>query len=308
MTREESIRTAVLRGITLNRTPGLHFPGNLLGLSFERVTGSDSLLTLAHEPHCLDDDGQVNFGALALLADIAMAGTVRANLEPTTRLGTVSLSLQFTGARREGQLAARAGFDGFFQQGAGRLGVARCVVSNGVGDVCTGTGTFMILVPPKDVVLYPVQFRRQVDARIAPLPIEALTRDERAIVRRADGVLKNGDGFLHRFWGYDTTPATLGAKGIMKNGPHIGNRVGHAQGGILMGFAAATAAAALPANWATTAIAAAYISPGEGTSLRARARIVHHGRMTAVIHTQIKGKNNRLVLDVTTNHIRRAKF
>ena len=117
MTREESIREAVLRGIALNRTPGLHFPGNLLGVSFERVSSEHSLLTLDADPHCLDADGQMNFGALALLADIAWAGTIRAMLERTTRLGTVSLSLQFSGAPWIGRLTASAQCDGFFQQG-----------------------------------------------------------------------------------------------------------------------------------------------------------------------------------------------
>lgn len=307
MTREESIRAAVLRGITLNRVPGLHFPGNLLGLSFEHITSANSLLTLEADPHCLEADGQMNFGALALLADIAMAGTVRANLEPTTRLGTVGMSLQFCGAPATGRLAARAEFDGFFRQGAGRLGVTRCVVSNAAGPICTGTGSFMMLVPPKDVVLYPIQFRRRDDQPVTPLPDDALRSDERGIVQRAGVAMQGSDGFLERFWGYETRRTAQGATGAMKNGPHIGNRVGHVQGGILMGFAAATAQAALPANWSLAAITAAYISPGEGAVLRARSRMVHHGRLTSVIHTQIKGKDRRVVLDVTTNHLRRIE-
>ncbi len=307
MTREESIREAMLRGIALNRTPGLHFPGNLLGVSFERVSSEHSLLTLDADPHCLDADGQVNFGALALLADIALAGTIRAMLERTTRLGTVSLSLQFSGAPRTGRLTASARSDGFFRQGAGRLGVSRATLSNADGIVCTGTGTFMVLIPPKDIVLHPVPHRRRDDPPVALIPCDGLTRDEREIMRRADDALENGDGFLDHFWGYTTHRTEHGATGAMKNGPHNGNRVGHAQGGILMGFAAATAKAALPSNWALCAITASYVSPGEGATLRARSRIVHHGRLTAVIHTQIKGKNNRVVLDVTTNHMRRSE-
>ncbi len=307
MTREESIRKAVLRGIALNRTPGLHFPGNLLGVSFERVSSEDSLLTLEPDPHCIDADGQMNFGALALLADIALAGTIRAMLERTTRLGTVSLSLQFSGAPWAGRLTATARSDGFFRRGAGRLGVSRATLSNSEGIVCTGTGTFMVLTPPKDIVLHPVPHRRRDEPPVALIAHYALTREEREITRRADAALENGDGFLDQFWGYTAHRTEQGATGAMKNGPHNGNRVGHAQGGILMGFAAATAKAALPSNWALSAITASYISPGEGVTLRARSRIVHHGRLTSVIHTQIKGKNNRVVLDVTTNHMRRSE-
>ncbi len=304
--RADAIRQAVLRAIALNRVPGLHFPGNLLGVSFDRVTSDDSLLTLEPDPHCLDADGQMNFGALALLADIAMAGTIRATLERTTRLGTVTLSLQFSGAPRTGRLMANAQYDGFFQRGAGRLGMSRVMLSNERGVVCTGTSTFMVLVPPPDIVLHPVPHRRRDDPPVTPISRDALTREERAIERRAEAALEGGDGFLDRFWGYVTHRTEHGSSGVMKNGPHNGNRVGHAQGGILMGFAAATAQAALPANWALSSINAAYISPGEGAVLRARSRIVHHGRLTTVIHTQIKGKNKRIVLDVTTNHLRRS--
>jgi len=93
-----------------------------------------------------------------------------------------------------------------------------------------------------------------------------------------------------------------GATATMKNGPHIGNRVGHAQGGIQLGLAAVTAAAALPANWALIGISGWYISPGEGTSLRARSEIVHHGRLTAVVRTQLTGKDGRRVLEAVTTH------
>ena len=88
----------------------------------------------------------------------------------------------------------------------------------------------------------------------------------------------------------------------MRNGPHVGNRVGHAQGGIQLGLAAVTAAAALPANWALTGISGWYISPGEGSSLCARSEIVHHGRLTAVIRTHLTGKDKRRVLEVVTTH------
>ncbi|MEO7405023.1 MAG: acyl-CoA thioesterase domain-containing protein, partial [Burkholderiales bacterium] len=78
------------------------------------------------------------------------------------------------------------------------------------------------------------------------------------------------------------------------------------QGGLQVGFAAETASAALPANWALTGITASYISPGEGKSLRARSKIVHKGRLTAVVRTQLTGKDRRVVLDVVSQHASRS--
>ena len=69
-----------------------------------------------------------------------------------------------------------------------------------------------------------------------------------------------------------------------------------------MGLAAAAASAALPPTWALVGISAWYISPGEGRVIKARSRVLHHGRLTAVVRTEITGKNNRRVLEVVTTH------
>src|SRR6185295_2901508 len=51
------IRARVLRGIALKRTPGLHFPGNFLDVSFDRVAREAAHLSLAPGPWCLDAAG-----------------------------------------------------------------------------------------------------------------------------------------------------------------------------------------------------------------------------------------------------------
>ena len=89
---------------------------------------------------------------------------------------------------------------------------------------------------------------------------------------------------------------------LLGNGPHVGNRVGHVQGGVTMGLGIATAEAALPPTWMLSAVTAWYISPGEGRTLKARSKVVHRGRLTAVVRTEIFGKNNRRVMEMTTAH------
>lgn len=109
----------------------------------------------------------------------------------------------------------------------------------------------------------------------------------------ADRALK-GKNFIANFWG--------GRRGVLKNGLHAGNRVGHAQGGILVALAAKNAVAVLAGNWQLAAVTALYISPGEGRTLRATSTIVHQGRLTAVVRTQVTGKSRRRVLEVVTTH------
>ena len=78
---EQAIRERVLRGLALNREPGFHFAGNFLDVSFDHVSRAASRLSLEPGLHCVDADGQVDLGSFAMLADLALAATVRANLE-----------------------------------------------------------------------------------------------------------------------------------------------------------------------------------------------------------------------------------
>jgi acyl-coenzyme A thioesterase PaaI-like protein len=113
-TAAEAIRERVLRGIALNREPGFFFSGNFLGLSFDTIATRDMRVSVEPGAHCIDPDGQANFAVLAMLADMALAGCIRAGLTLTTRLATVSMNLQLTGARIEGRLEAASNFQGFF--------------------------------------------------------------------------------------------------------------------------------------------------------------------------------------------------
>jgi acyl-coenzyme A thioesterase PaaI-like protein len=220
------------------------------------------------------------------------------------------MSLQLTGVPRTGRLEAAGEFHGFFREGSGRLGQARVVVRGAGGGVAFGSGSFMALRPPSGVTMHPVPNRRRDDPPPPALESGALARDERRILRQAETALAavgaEGGSFVEHFWGYAPHRTATGAMATLKNGPHVGNRVGHAQGGIQVGLAAVTAAAALPATWALTGISAWFVSPGEGASLRARSEIVHHGRLTAVIRTRLTGRERRRVLEVVTTHACRA--
>jgi acyl-coenzyme A thioesterase PaaI-like protein len=236
----------VLRGIALNREPGWHFAGNFLEISFDNVAPEDARVSLVGGPHCNDRDGRINIGAVAMLADMALASAIRATLQPETRLATVNMHVQFTGQPALGRLHASGRFQGFVADAKGHLGLAAVSLAGDAGPVGFGTGSFMALAPPPGVVMHPLPMRNADSPPPSALAPDALTGDENGVVRRAGKALatmSHGD-FLSAFWGFMPRPAPNGARCTLENGPHVGNRVGHAQGGILMGLAAVTAAAA----------------------------------------------------------------
>lgn len=294
----------VLRAAALNRTPGFNFPGHFLALAYERVDPERSVVTLDTGPHCEDRDGQMNIGPLALLADMGLAACFRGAVGPSARVATVAMSLQFTGAPRVGRLVATAGLDGFVLHTPERQGLARVEIRSGTELVCSGSGAFMVIGKPDATPPHPLP-RRGDNAHVA-LAVEELNEAESKVyelARRSVGHA-SGPSFIERFWGYLPKRLAKGASCKAWNGPHVGNRVGHAQGGFTFGLAAATACAALPGTWRLVGASSWYVGPGLGPHVTARSTIVHRGLSTAVVRTRITGADRRAVLETLTHHTR----
>lgn len=300
MSEKERIRRRVLRAIALNRTPGYHFVGNFVDLSFERVASAGTRLSY-------ENDAQGDLGSLAVLADFALGTSIRADLDPATRLATVSMTLELAAAPRAGVVSAASRCHGFTGHVDGRIGRSRVVLEDTHGEFGYGSGAFMVLKPPPGVMLHPVPMRKRGDADPPPLAERDLEADELRILRHADAALeraaRTGEPFMRHFWGFVPEAAPGGASCVMPNGPHVGNRVGYVQGGILFGLAAATATGALPETWMLNSMAAAFISPGQGPALKAQASIVHQGQRVSVIRTEVMRSDGRLVLDLMSTHI-----
>jgi len=306
MSPDDQIRRRVLRAIALNRTPGLHFPGNFIDLSFDQVASGDTRVSCETGPHCVEAHGGCDIGSLAVLADFALGTAVRADLHPATRLATVRMTLDLGAAPRAGIVRAGSRCHGFVGEGDGRTGRSRVVLDDAGGEIGYGSAAFMVLKPPPQVTLHPVPHRKRGDAEPPLLAERDLEPDELRILRHADEALeraaRSGQPFIRHFWGFLPQAARSAASCVMPIGPHVGNRVGIVQGGILLGLAAATAAAALPETWMLSSIAAGFISPGEGTALKAQANLVHQGRRLAVIRTEVTRSDGRRVLEVMSTH------
>jgi acyl-coenzyme A thioesterase PaaI-like protein len=236
-----------------------------------------------------------------------MGSVVRANLSPEQRLATVSLTLQLTGAPLSGALRGEGEFQNFVDGVDSRQGLCRATVTADGRAALFGTGAFMVMNPPPGRTMYPIV--SAVHANVTPLAEHELEAHELELLARADRAMfaaGGARGFLSHFWGFLPWTTADGARCRAENGAHLGNRVGHMQGGLQIAMAAITAEAALPTEWALSGVSAWFLSPGEGPHIDAAARIEHRGRNTAVVRTVISGQGGRRVLEAVTTHLRRA--
>ncbi len=305
-----AIEQQVLRAIALDRTPGYHFCGNFLGLNFDALKGNKARVTLPTTPWVIDDQGHIDPFVMAVLTDFALANAVRTATPPEARLATVSLNLQFTGELFVGDMTAHAELEGFFTEASGRLAMTRGSVWANGRVVAFGSANFMVLPAPRGTVLHPVPWLYQPVPDL-PLPApETLSEAEQWLVARSQDTLRSLApdqlGFWSAFLGIETQVRDKYAKVTIPNGPHVGNRVGHVQGGISLGLALLSANRALSEEWRCSGIHASYVSPGTGPTLSSETTVTHRGRLTAVGCTQVLGENDRVVLDVMTNHARIA--
>ena len=144
-------------------------------------------------------------------------------------------------------------------------------------------------------------------ADVPPLVENDVSDNERAILQRADEALAAPERilFLRRFWGIDTQRCADGARGVLRNGAHVANRVGHVQGGVIMGLGMASAESALSEDWMMSAASAWFISPCEGQSIEADSKVIHQGRLISLLRTRITGQDHRLGMELVTTHSRK---
>jgi len=300
-----AIRNQVLLGLAGNRSPGFHFPGYFLQLAWPRI-GKDSIdETMPVGPHCRNANGEINLAALGVMLDTALATAPRLRIEPGARQATVQLNVQFTGQPARGDLMMTSKLMGFTADTAVRQSLASGVLFSEGKPVCYANGTFMVLPPPTSVTLAPLPWQRNEGLQTEPLPTSALDAGERMVVRACEAALVKADkdhSFIEHFWGVLPEPTNDGARCRVKNGQHLGNRVGHVQGGILLGLAAATAKAAVPRHPLLSSVAAWFISPGKGEALRIRSKVLHAGRSFAVVRTEIRTSDGTRVLEAVSNH------
>lgn len=310
--RADAIRQHVLQALARDRTPGWSFTGHFQGVQWPAIGADAMTVTMPTGPHCADAAGNVDVAALLVLLDAALASPSRLNLEHGARLATTHLNAQFTGAVARDdvrkQVSVEAQWQGASQSGAMRQLVSRGSLMSDSHLVLTGSGAFVQLSPPgNSEAMAPLPWQRRDVVEPAPLTPAQLDAREGAVYAACEAALTASASdprstFLQHFWGMLPERTEHGAQCVVTVGPQLANRVGHVQGGILMGIAAATAQLAVPTHPVLSNLSAWFTGPGRGGTLLATSRAVHSGRSLAVVRTEITGAGGARVLEVTSAH------
>jgi len=305
LTEDKFIRRQVLLALAANRMPGYHFPGYLLGCHWPRIGEADLDAVLPDGPQGRNVDGTANLAGFCILLDVALATAAPLEVERGARQATVHLHAQFTGVPLRGELRAHAHLDGYTTGSAARQSMVHGTVFAGDAPVCHASGTFIQLPPPPGVTLAPLPWQQDEAAVPAALRPDELKPDEKAILKACDYSLRRADNqraFIEHFWGALPVPTETGSRCTMKLGPQHANRVGHVQGGLLLGLAAITARVAAPKHPQLSGISAWYISPGQGRALKITSKRFHDGRSFSAVRTEVRNADGSRVLEVVSHH------
>ncbi len=301
---EHAIRQRALRALAGNRTPGYHFAGHFLRLQCRRFEKGEAAFELEPGPHCVDADGTMNLGALLLLADMALAASTRLYVASSARTATLCLRVEFTGAPAHGLLRAEAKSPGFSSHTA--LAQAACagtIYAAGT-QVARMSGIWVAPPAPEGHALNPLPWESADIATVPTLSPAQLDPLEKMVMRRVRQAMRETPhgSFPRNLWEPAVRHTPRGAASRLAVGMHVGNRVGHVQGGLLMYAALATAIGAVPHHPLLTAASAWFISPGQGKTLTSRSTVLQKGRNVAVVRTEVFAPGGKRVLEAVSNH------
>jgi acyl-coenzyme A thioesterase PaaI-like protein len=298
----------MLRAISSNRAPGFQFAGYFLGFACRRYQTDGVEFFLAPSPQGVDANGNFSRVAVIYAADMALAAANRVYLDPNVRTATLMLRVEFTGEPARGALEISGRGSGFSPHTALPESVCAGRVMSEGREVLRMSGTWVSPPAPKGVAMAGLPWEGGQDGNDLPLLMaREFDATEKAAVRRVARALREvdstpGGDLLASLCNPIVKRTKNGAVGKLPVGMHIGNRVGHVQGGFLLNAAIVTAEAAVPEHPITTGASSWFISPGQGKVISVRSTVLQSGRNVAVVRTELFGEGRRRVLEVTSNH------
>lgn len=281
----------ILAGIAAARHGSLHFPAYFSGLTFDAVGEGTCTVSLRARPQVLDEDANFAAMAICMVCDLGLGAAIRASVGRRPALPTVSLSVDYT---TDPVATETLVCHATFVERIGDLVAARCRLTTGDGTpVGRGYGRFLLQTRTSGgFSRFPWQ-REPAD----PVAVADLTATERQV---RDFLLTGLDGRqppgryerLYRVIAADRGTTAGAATLVQPVGPHLANRTGNVQGGVLAGLLsdACRAAARTEADPLTrlVSVSCTFIRPGrlDQDALIADARTVFRGRRLACVGAQ----------------------
>lgn len=299
------LQQRVLRALAISRQTKRAFPGAFLGFN-GRHTGSESLeLNLPDDALWRDGAGELNACVLGAMVDPALGGISDHVTGPLIRPATAHIQLQLTGVHTQGDLRVTGEFVGFSERSPVRKSFTRANLYAGGALLGHAMAANVLFDLPEDnprapYPWLPPDFRLQEQ----PAALEAAERSALERCAAAELAATPGAPFIEHFWSGIPQVADDGTAALqVPVTPHLGNRIGHVQGGLLLGLAMRVASAATAPHMRLSGISAYYVSPGLPPSIDVHAEVVQRGRSLAVVQTRITGATGKLVLHASSQHV-----
>ena len=280
---EPDVRAAALAAAARTRAQGMHYYGHVLGVTPLRTDGGPG------RPH-LDVSSAVTPGpvppaALATIADLAMGSAIRSVVGAGRRLGTVSMTLHHLVPVVRAPVVPDPRVVWLDDEQVN--GVARVDLTDAAG-VLVGAAQswFMALPVPAGTALPLLPWERDEPPAVVPLAEHDLTAAERAAVEATVRAAERARRHRTSVSAEPHTPAWTdaaegSARGTLRIGPELTNRVGHVQGGAVYGIALAAAAHAVGAGLEPAEGSVHFLRPADGDVLTAAASTTRLGRSAA---------------------------
>lgn len=292
-----SLSEQVLRALHAARTPGWMFPAHLLDLHFVQPVSAEGAVACLHiGPYCAEASGCVSKAAMAVLADVSMAAAVRGHMGHSVRIATMSLRLSFHQQPRQGLLHAVAQVRFMPKDLAMDVAVVTLNMETNAGELCcVGEGTFAVLDNKQGTANHPLPTESTLTGA---LTLEALTEAERAVWERAlqsEARASASCSSLEYFWGLkQVEPAVIPVQRQVRIGKHNGNRVGHLQGGIVLGVLADACINLCNGLQELVDISVQYLEPVAGSHTCVQVTPLRMGRNASLLQAQLVDADGKL--------------
>ena len=228
---------------------------------------------------------------MATLADLSLGLAVRQASGRPGRLATVTLTMDHLRPAR-GALFARSGAN--IVETTGNAVSESVLTDEHGGEVVRARGWFFVMEPPRDEPMpaMPWDFADTTEPA-APALADLVYAEARAVRRAASAVVDSrakgssfDDELLGIVWAGNQASGT--ATGSVELGLHLGNRVGHLQGGAAYGLAALAARQVVGAGWKVGHGTVSYLRPGVGEHAVVQAHVIRRGGRSSVVDVTVE--------------------